>query len=358
MKNQTLYSEKIDFALLGGGSLLLLLLIRTLLPPNADSIDFSFAATIFFANFINHPHFAISYFIFYSDFNKKTSNQYIQSLRIRYISIGIVAPIAIIAYIWWLIYCKNYNALGLLANAMFFLVGWHYVKQGYGMLMLQSSLKKQFFNDQEKNAFLRNAYAAWIFSWLLINYIAAGKSPQYFGIPYLAFHIPAWILTISGIVSTAYTMQWLFIIYKRHKAKEAIVWNGIIAYSTSLYAWLLIRDPIVILWVPLFHSLQYLAVTWRFQLNKYRSNISPSIHYRYKFAAFLSMTFIFGYLFFFHIPMWLDRNISYDHEIFGHTLFMFLFWIFINIHHYLIDTVMWRKGNPDVQKYLFNTNIN
>lgn len=30
-----------------------------------------------------------------------------------------------------------------------------------------------------------------------------------------------------------------------------------------------------------------------------------------------------------------------------------LFWVFINVHHYLLDTVMWRKGNPDVKRHLF-----
>jgi hypothetical protein len=37
----------------------------------------------------------------------------------------------------------------------------------------------------------------------------------------------------------------------------------------------------------------------------------------------------------------------------GSTLFLFTFWIFINIHHYFLDNVMWRRGNPEVSKYLF-----
>lgn len=28
-------------------------------------------------------------------------------------------------------------------------------------------------------------------------------------------------------------------------------------------------------------------------------------------------------------------------------------WLFINVHHYLIDNVLWRKGNPSVAKHLF-----
>jgi hypothetical protein len=30
-----------------------------------------------------------------------------------------------------------------------------------------------------------------------------------------------------------------------------------------------------------------------------------------------------------------------------------MFYIFINIHHYFLDNVMWRRGNPDVQQHIF-----
>jgi hypothetical protein len=30
-----------------------------------------------------------------------------------------------------------------------------------------------------------------------------------------------------------------------------------------------------------------------------------------------------------------------------------MFYIFINVHHYFLDNVMWRRGNPDVQQYIF-----
>jgi hypothetical protein len=30
-----------------------------------------------------------------------------------------------------------------------------------------------------------------------------------------------------------------------------------------------------------------------------------------------------------------------------------MFWIFINVHHYFLDNVMWRRENPDTGKYLF-----
>ena len=29
-------------------------------------------------------------------------------------------------------------------------------------------------------------------------------------------------------------------------------------------------------------------------------------------------------------------------------------WMFIKVHHYLIDSVLWRQGNPNVKQYSFD----
>jgi hypothetical protein len=142
-------------------------------------------------------------------------------------------------------------------------------------------------------------------------------------------------------------------LWQRKTEGRSVAVNGLIAYAVSLYAWLLIRDPIVLIWVPVFHSLQYLAVVWRFESNRSRSlesGIRPSL----KFGLFVAAGMGLGYLFFWAAPQWLDANLNYSRESFGTSLFIFVFWIFINIHHYFLDTVMWRKGNPDVQTHLFS----
>ena len=33
--------------------------------------------------------------------------------------------------------------------------------------------------------------------------------------------------------------------------------------------------------------------------------------------------------------------------------FLLAAWIFINVHHYFLDSVVWRKGNPETGRYLF-----
>lgn len=60
--------------------------------------------------------------------------------------------------------------LGFGINLIGFLVGWHYVKQGCGMLIVDAVLKKNYFSDQEKRVLSLNAYAVWIMSWLYANH--------------------------------------------------------------------------------------------------------------------------------------------------------------------------------------------
>ena len=352
--SKSLHTPFVDFVLLGGGSLIALLAIRGMAGIMDLEAAWSVVTTLFLANLVNHPHFACSYQIFYGDFkNKLISSKYEASLRRRYFFFGVIAPIAFALGLAWLVWEKNVHALGLAANLMFLLVGWHYVKQGYGMAMLDAALKRAFFSEDEKKALLRNAYAAWLLAWLLVNYLAKNQAPSYFGIPYVALSVPKWALLLSAAGAGVTLLHCVVLLSRARVQNRRLPWNGLLAYGVSLYAWLLVRDPIVVLWVPLFHSLQYMAVVWRFQTNRCKADADRRVSYRYRLLGFFAVSFVLGYYMFWQAPAWLDTNVPYDTTVFGTSLFFFLFWIFINVHHYLLDTVMWRKGNPEVKRHLF-----
>src|SRR5690606_32156765 len=293
-----LFGPVLDFLLLGGGSLIALLIIRLTLGSSPSAQATSLATTLALANIINHPHFAHSYQIFYSGFNRKLrSQEYPLNLRARYLLAGVLAPVAIIAYLVWTVWAGLPRMLGLAANAMFFLVGWHYVKQGYGMAMVDAGLKRAFYSDREKRYLLINAYATWIFSWVFINHLLDATTKQYFGVDYFVIPISPALLWISlGFAVLTLTILAAELI----KRERRPAWNGLIAYGVSVYAWLLIRDPVVILWVPLFHSLQYMAVVWRFQLNKVRDTqvriLGQQIGRRTRLLIFAMAGFTLGYV--------------------------------------------------------------
>jgi heme A synthase len=98
-------------------------------------------------------------------------------------------------------------------------------------------------------------------------------------------------------------------------------------------------------------------VVWRYELNLVKQHAEAAPAERRMPAAallsFLLIGFVAGYLGFWGVPSQLDSAVPYETTVFGPTLFMFIFWIFINVHHYFIDNVIWRGENPDTRRYLF-----
>src|SRR5262249_28387798 len=104
-----------------------------------------------------------------------------------------------------------------------------------------------------------------------------------------------------------------------------------------------------------------LVVVWRYQLNRTKAapdsasrpfGSGPSIG-ALRFGLFLALGVLFGWLGFWAVPKWLNGAVAYDHKIFGQSVFLFVFWIFINVHHYFLDNVMWRRENPETRRFLF-----
>ncbi len=352
----SLYSPLMDFLLLGGASIFILplaALIPSELAPNV------LLFTAFLSLIVNYPHFAHSYQIFYRDFaNKLRGHGYPDHLRWRYAFAGLAVPVIIIAVFAVAYGSGNRLLLGSCVSAMFFFVGWHYVKQGYGMLIVDSVVNRSFFNEVEKKYFRINAYACWIFFFLLTSHLL--REQDYLGLHYYFVPFPVWFLYVAAAamaVTTVLVVKSGYDAYQRNAAKPAPI-NGYVAYVLSLYVWLSTYfSPAMLYVIPAFHSLQYLAVVWRYELNRTKAENTlasqqPSAIWR-KLAVFIGVGIILGVMSFELVPRYLDLNVSFDKTLYGPSIFTVMIWVFINIHHYFLDNVMWRKDNPDVGKHLF-----
>ncbi|MES0042139.1 hypothetical protein [Mesorhizobium sp. M0091] len=359
-----LFGPVADFLMLGG-SAFLILPVLFLVPLEYEG---PVAATmVFVAYLVNYPHFAHSYQLFYRNFGRKvTGDGYDRSLQLRYIFAGIVVPLVMAGFFAYGAAAANTRLLGYATNAMFFFVGWHYVKQGYGMLMVDAVLKRKFFDDRDKKVLLVNSYAVWILAWLQTN--TAVTQGEYYGLDYYTLAAPSWITDIAMLAAVASTAATLLMLVNRwRKNGGGLPYNGLVAYVASLYLWILIArvNPLWLLIVPALHSLQYLAVVWRYQTNVERdssdaeSDPQPKILsflgplYRFRLVGFIVGGTALGYLGFWLIPSALTALIPYDRQVLGSSLFFFIVLIFINVHHYFLDNVMWRRGNPEVSRYLF-----
>lgn len=361
-----LFGPATDFLCLGGGSLIILPLLM-LLPVETYKAEVALAALLI-AHLVNHPHFAHSYQIFYRDYRAKAFSRSLGgTLQARYLLSGLIVPALLILFFAYCLIAGAVQLLGYSANLMALLVGWHYVKQGYGMLMVDAVLKRQFFTASQKKILLANSYAVWIAAWCKFNELASQKA--LWGLEYYSFDLPDMIVTTAGGIALASSIVMTCMLYSRWRSTGSLPVNGVVAYLVSLYVWLLFIgiNPLWALIVPAFHSLQYLAVVWRFEMNRGHERVSKEedkIGYLEQtlfgtgvktYMMLFSLTgILIGLLGFWGIPIVLDSYVSYDSKIFGSTLFLFVAWIFINVHHYFLDNVMWRRENPDMRRYLFN----
>lgn len=361
-----LFGPVIDFFCLGGVSLLVLPLL--LLVPSAQyELQFS-SFMLLLANFINHPHFAHSYQLFYRGFRSKAFTRELGAgMQARYLFSGIGVPLLLVCFFAYCILRGDVKLLGQGGNIMALFVGWHYVKQGYGMLMLDAALKRNFFKESDKKILLVNSYAVWIAAWLSANAYVASR--QLAGLQFYTFDFPQPLVVAAQLAALATSAAAVFAILRHWRASRSLLLNGIMAYVVSLYAWLLfVRvNPLWIIVVPALHSLQYLIVVWRFELNVGKSETARDGAARQsglgrllggELAAHLVLFAVgglsLGFIGFWGLPMLLNMYLPYDEALFGGALFVFVSWIFINVHHYFIDNVMWRRENPDTRRYLFS----
>lgn len=358
-----LFGPVIDFMGLGGASLIALFALMIFFDPHSAAPQVAFWFMVI-SNVINHPHFAHSYQIFYRDFGRKIGPQTDSILRYRYWFAGIIAPIAIIAFYAVVLMLGDVSLIGYSINVMFFLVGWHYVKQGYGMLSVDAVLKKRFFTDSEKKLLLQNAYAGWAFSYVYANQVLHDRSM--FGISDYAFNIPEPIFWLTFIPMLGFGIATMRMFGRRIQSGKGVPVSGVMAYLTSIYIWqIAIRfNPLFMFVIPAFHSLQYMMVTTRFQLNVETEKVSAGktsllagLMKNAPVAGLIQFYVVgatLGALAFWLLPALVTAFTDFQSSGFPAMWAFAVFWIFVNVHHYLLDNVMWRKGNPDVAKHLFS----
>lgn len=354
---QAIVHPWVDFLCLGGGSLVLIPVAMQM--PEA-AVPAMIALMWMLADVLNHPHFAASYQIFYRGYRQKAFGDRLGTgMRVRYLVAGIVVPAALILFFAASFALQSAVMLGWAGNLMLFLVGWHYTKQGYGMLMVDSVYRRRFFNDREKLILRYNTYACWILFWLGMNWYFSER--EMWGLSYFSFDVPQPALWAASAVAALTTTLTLKVFLTRlAPGKGGLPVSGTVAYLVSLYFWALARfNPLAIIFVPAFHSLQYLVIVWRFETNRAaisaeEGGSAPAAGAaRWPVMRFAIVAFVLGLSGFYWLPRLFDQVVSYDTDVFGPAAFMFMFWIFINIHHYFVDNVIWRRENPDTARFLF-----
>lgn len=354
--NHHLINGFMDTLFIGGLSILAYIAIIMFAP---DVIAPNYYYYVFLLSFvINFPHFLLSYQLLYGDNRKLILKNW------RFCWAGIIMPSTLILLL--LIACYQPKAyFGYFVNAMFFFVGWHYVKQIFGGVIVLQVLQQIYYQRVEYWILRINLYAIWIvnFVWSNISYAPEAETAiDYYGISYYRLALSPTYLSIGNSIVALSFAAVLLMHIKKYLRERRLPPLAAVACYLSIYLWFFppLNNPIFYFIVPFFHSLQYIPFVYALKRNKVQmqdpANKSPTQKLFYKSIylwGYLLLSIITGASFFWFIPNYLDKLALLDQSVFGPTPAMFAFLIFINIHHFFMDNVLWKGNNPEIKQYLF-----
>lgn len=311
----------------------------------------SFAFTMAFL--VNHPHFLSSYVLIYKDYKKQIIS------KKRYFFSAVIVPLLLFLILAYSLYNTNQVTMGHIVTAMYYLVGWHYVKQIFGFVIVSSVHRKNYYTNFERKILLSNLFSIWFLSFLGTH--IGVRSFDFYGIPHQSLNLPEWTLQLDQLllVLTLLAVVYIHVIkYIKTGVKPA---PPAVAAFAALYVWYIpvLSHPGFSYLIPFFHSLQYLSFVWLFKKNQVKDQIKdlsgPLMREAWlkKFGGFILGVLILGALFFEFIPKYLDGIGLLPSGVMGSAPFLAAFILFINIHHYFIDNTIWGSDNDSVKKYLF-----
>jgi len=329
---QALTTRYADFWLLGGASLLVWLVMFGVQGFRAAwAIDQHFknltVTTASLSLLVNYPHFLISYKLAYSRGRGFVTAHWWQLLAVPALMIATFA----FAYAYYSVPVSQLPLVSLLSrdlsgfgnnarvvagprlgdllfgltfNVMIFTVGWHYTKQVFGCMMVYSYFDKYKFSPRQRTITKYALLSIWWLNFAQGN--QAGAQNNFSQFKYYSFDLPDILVPITALVVAA-----------------------------------------GFLLTPFFHSLQYLAFVYKMEDTRLRGLSHPEVR-----GTILAFSIVLaGWLAFEFVPNEVDTALG----TFNSWQMFFFFtaaMLFINIHHYFIDNVLWRFKDPEIQKYL------
>jgi hypothetical protein len=352
----------LEFLVVGGATPLLFaaswLLRRTI---GIDAADLAVGFLFFYgAHFINDPHFSVTYLLFYRNARARAfGDEFAPVQRARYVAAGIVVPAVLVAWAAAGLATRSAYALGLLIQLMFLLVGWHYVKQGFGVLTVLAARRGVRFLPRERTAILAHCYAGWAYAWA--NPYDPGKEVEEKGVVYRTIAHPGGLEELALIVLLASTAWLVWTLARKWRREGRLpILTPLTALLCSIWPWSIYSslDPLVVYAVPALHSVQYLYFVWLLRRNEAREFEGPPTFgrpARERVGLLAIAALALGWLLFHGAPSALDEILVPRHARstdLGPTPYFAALFAVVNIHHYFMDYVIWRRDNPKTRYLL------
>ena len=350
-----------EFLIVGGATLVLFplsWLARRIL--GLDDAEYAVGFAMFYAAYvINDPHFSVTYLLFYKNVRERALGaSYTLAYRIRYAVAGFIVPALLCTWALAAIASRSAERIGWMVQLMYFLVGWHYVKQGFGVLAVLSARRGIRFDARERAVLLLHCFAGWAYAW------ASPAAPsgvfEEKGVVYHALAHPRSLEMATGAVFAISTAALVTVLARKWRRLKTLPWAPLVGFLVSIWSWTIYSstDRLLQYVIPALHSLQYLFFVWLMRRNEARAAEGPPAFGRPAAVrlGFLAASALgLGWILFHGAPAALDWLFAPPTlrgrplGAMGATPYFAALFVIVNIHHYFMDHVIWRRDNPETR---------
>ena len=334
----------VDYLIIGLGSILTYVGMVTAFGSDAVPLAGTLAGMLVYV--VNFPHFAATNYRLYH--NKENIRQYPIT--------AIVIPWIVLAAMIGSFFSPDRIAVAFL---MIFLLWspYHFSGQTLGITLIYAR-RAGFFVDKWERFTLSNViYASFLYMTARGEAISAASDlilPPEYSIERYRLGLPMWVsqVILSWLVINALAFLALVIIWCRQNKRilppivllpviTQIVWFIPGSYCKSFY-----------MFVPMFHSLQYLLIAWSLQLKEKMDlqKITPSVNYVVRESArWGAINLGLGYVLFSAIPFVLHYVMKNAFDLDYQPIFVLGIVIAgVQVHHFFVDGVIWKLKKKTV----------
>ena len=374
---RALTSRFLDFWLLGGASILVwLVMIAVQGFRSSWAIDQHFKnltyTTASLSLLVNYPHFLVSYKLAYGRGPSFIRSHAWQLVIVPVLLIGTfvaafflyTVPVARVPGMSGLITTvaplgTNVRVLSgprfgdllftVVFNVMLFTVGWHYTKQVFGCMMVYAHFDRYTLTPAQRTITKWALLSIWWLTFVHSN--MSGSQNSFSQFTYYSLDLPDIAVPIAGLlVAGGFLLVLYKVFYLNYRDTGRRPSLNMVVPFFALYLWWLPQTrqyEFYFLLTPLFHSLQYLAFVYKME----DTRLKTERHREVRATAIVVGLVLAGWLVFEFVPNTVDNRLGTFNA--WHMFFFFTAaMLFINVHHYFLDNVLWRFRDREVQHYL------
>ncbi len=356
------FARAVEFFLVGGVTPLLFPLAwlarRTF---GADPAELAVGFLAFHAaHVVNDPHFSVTYLLFYRKVRSRLSAAYWGAAqRARYVAAGFVVPVVLVSWAASALLARSAVSLGWLIQVMFLLVGWHYVRQGFGVLSILSARHGARLTALERRVYSTHAFAAWAYAWA--SPADRGTEMEERGVVYTTLPHGPLLERVTFVVFVATAVAVAVVVLRRRLvAGRFPPFAPLAGYLSALWSWTVYSrvEPLVVYVIPALHSVQYLylvGLSTSAEQREVQERPFVSRTLRARLGLLAVSAIALAWVLFHGAPELLDaawfprRGRLFDGGNLGVAPCAAAFFVCVNIHHYFMDWVIWRRENPDAR---------